>query len=94
MRSGKTDKAEWEFDAALETLLDTGLGSTLPPRLLGTDRSSEGSLHGWLSPAVRAPQPVTESLTRDPDESTQEAPALVGSGTTCRQSPRNGPRTL
>jgi membrane-bound lytic murein transglycosylase D len=78
MRSGKTDQAEWEFDAALETLLDTGLGPALPPRLLGTDRSSEGSLHGWLSPAVRAPQPVTESLPRDPDEPTQEAPALVG----------------
>jgi len=78
MRSGKTDQAEWEFDAALETLLDTGLGPALPPPLLGTDRSSEGSLHGWLSPAVRAPQPVSESLPRDPDEPTQEAPALLG----------------
>jgi len=30
MRSGKTDQAEWEFDAALETLLDTGLGRPYP----------------------------------------------------------------
>ena len=49
MRNGKTDQAEWEFDAALETLLDTGLAPALPPRLLGTDRSSTVSLHGWLA---------------------------------------------
>jgi membrane-bound lytic murein transglycosylase D len=77
MRSGKTDQAEWEFDAALETLLDTGLGPALPPRLLGTDRSPEGSLHGWLSPTARASQPVAESLPQDPDEPTQDAPALL-----------------
>jgi len=79
LQSGNTDQAQWEFDAALETLVDTGLSPPVSPQLAGVDRSPRTSLHGWLSPAVRPPQEVSrESAPDDPDEPTQEATALVG----------------
>jgi len=79
LQSGNTDQAQWEFDAALETLVDTGLSPPVSPQLVGVDRSPLTSLHGWLSPPVRPPQEVkNESAPDDPDEPTQEASALVG----------------
>src|SRR4030042_5591967 len=78
MRSGDADQAEWEFDAALETLLDNGLSPAVPPRLTGTHRSSPPSLSSWLTPPVLPPQDtVVEIAPPDPDEPTQEAPALL-----------------
>jgi membrane-bound lytic murein transglycosylase D len=79
MRSGNTDQARWEFDAALETLVNSGLNPVGPPPLVGLNRSSPASVSGWLSLPVRPPQePQTESAPPDPDEPTQEAPALLG----------------
>jgi membrane-bound lytic murein transglycosylase D len=78
MRSGNTNQAEWEFDAALETLVDTGLTPTPPPRLAGANRWSPTSFHGWLSPPAKSPgEASAQSTPPDPDEPTQEAPALL-----------------
>jgi membrane-bound lytic murein transglycosylase D len=82
MKNGDTDQAEWEFDAALETLLDNGPGPAVSPRLTGTHRSSPPSLSAWLSPPANRPRapaaaPATEPPLADPDEPTQEAPALL-----------------
>lgn len=79
LRSGNTDQAQWEFDAALETLMDSGPTSPVSPPLAGVDRSPPISLNGWLWPPVRPPTaPTPESVPDDPDEPTQEATALVG----------------
>ena len=79
LQSGNTDQAQWEFDAALETLMDTGPSRPVSAPLVGVDRSPPISLHGWLAPPVRPPQEVTpESAPDDPDEPNQEATALVG----------------
>jgi membrane-bound lytic murein transglycosylase D len=79
LQSGNTDQAQWEFDAALETLMDSGPSPPASPALVGVDRSPPISLHGWLSPPVRPPQEMTrESAPEDPDEPTQEATALGG----------------
>lgn len=79
LQSGNTDQAQWEFDAAFETLVDTGLSPSVSPQLVGVDRSPLTPLHGWLSSPVRPPQEVgKESVPDDPDEPTQEATALLG----------------
>jgi membrane-bound lytic murein transglycosylase D len=79
LQSGNTDQAQWEFDAALEALTDTGPSPAVSPPLVGADRSPPISLHGWLSPPVRPPQEVKrETAPDDPDEPNQEATALVG----------------
>jgi membrane-bound lytic murein transglycosylase D len=82
MRNGDADQAEWEFDAALETLLDNGPGPAVPPRLIGTHRPYPPSLFTWLSPPANpsrgsAETPTAEPALPDPDEPTQEAPALL-----------------
>lgn len=78
MRNGDADQAESEFDAALETLLDTGPGPAVPPRLIGSHRSSPASLHSWLSPPPLPPrESLVEIASPDPDEPTQDAPALL-----------------
>jgi len=48
MRSGNADQAEWEFDAALEMLLDVNLNGQLMTRLLGTTRLSAYPPSPWL----------------------------------------------
>ncbi len=79
LQSGNTDQAQWEFDAALEALIDTGASPAVSPPLVGADRSPPLSLHGWLSPPVRPPQEVKkEAAPDDPDVPNQEATALVG----------------
>jgi membrane-bound lytic murein transglycosylase D len=80
MRHGNTDQAEWEFDAALETLLDSDLNGGLPPRLVGGNQISPVPPHTWLSRLAVSPQdPTPEPVAPpDPDEPTQEAPALLG----------------
>ena len=80
MRRGNTDQAEWEFDAALETLLDPDLNGGLPPRLAASNRLSLVPPHTWLSSPTISPQdPTPDSpLPPNPDEPTQEAPALLG----------------
>jgi membrane-bound lytic murein transglycosylase D len=79
MRSGNTDQAEWEFDAALETLLDTELQPTMTAGLVGANRFPPMSYSGWLTPQAPRPRPaVVESPPADPDEPNQEAPALLG----------------
>lgn len=78
LQNGNADQAQWEFDAALESLMDSGPSLRVTPPLLGVDRSPPISPHGWLSPPVRPPQEVTrDSAPDDPDEPTQEAAALV-----------------
>jgi len=78
MRSGNANQAEWEFDAALETLVDTGVASADPPRLVGIHHSPPVSLHDWLSPSLRPQRDVSvESALPDPDEPTQETPTLL-----------------
>jgi len=78
MRSGNVNQAEWEFDAALETLVDTGVASADPPRLVGIHNSPPVSLHDWLSPSLRPQRDVSvESALPDPDEPTQETPTLL-----------------
>lgn len=79
LQNGNTNQAQWEFDAALETLMDSGPSPPVLPPLIGADRSPPIPAHGWLSPPVRTPQEVKkESAPEDPDEPTQEAAALVG----------------
>src|SRR5512139_1588036 len=56
LQSGNTDQAQWEFDAALETLMDTGPSPPVLPPLVGVDRSPPISVRGWLSPPVQPPQ--------------------------------------
>jgi membrane-bound lytic murein transglycosylase D len=79
LQNGNTDQAQWEFDAALETLMESGPSPPIAPPLVGADRSPPISLQRWLSPPVRPPQEVKkDSAPEDPDEPTQEAAALVG----------------
>ena len=79
LQNGNTNQAQWEFDAALETLMDSGPSPPASPPLLGADRSPPFPAYGWLSPPVRPPhEAVKDRAPEDPDEPTQEAAALVG----------------
>ncbi len=79
MHSGNTDQAEWEFDAALEALLDTSLNGSGPAGLLGTSRLSSLSSISWLSTLTVPPrgEATTADTPPDPDEATLDAPALL-----------------
>jgi len=80
MRSGNANQAEWEFDAALETLLDVNLNGQSGTRLLGTTQVSAYPPSPWLG-ALANP---TRTLTPEPtapgsvEEPPLEAPALLG----------------
>jgi len=80
MRSGNADQAEWEFDAALETLLDVNLNGQSGTRLLGKSQVSAYPPSPWLD-ALANP---TRTLTPEPsapesvEEPPLEAPALLG----------------
>jgi len=80
MRSGNSDQAESDFDAALETLLDMSLNGQSGTRLLETAEPPGLPSSAWLvslaSPS-RSLVPEPQSPP-DPDEATQEAPALLG----------------
>jgi peptidoglycan lytic transglycosylase D len=78
LENGNTDQAQWEFDAALEALMDSGPSPAVSPLLVGVDRSPPIWMRGWLSTPVLPPQVVKkDSAPEDPDEPTQDAAALV-----------------
>jgi membrane-bound lytic murein transglycosylase D len=78
MRNGETDRAEWEFDAALETLLDTSLNGPTPGGLLGRNRSSGDPPIGWFGqPGRTLRDPANPETPPDPNEPTLDAPALL-----------------
>jgi membrane-bound lytic murein transglycosylase D len=80
MGLGNTNQAEWEFNAALETLLDSDLNERISPKLMGNLRFPSVPSYVWLSRlTVSPPGPSAEpTAPPDPDEPTQEAPALLG----------------
>ncbi len=79
LQNGNTDQAQWEFDAALEVLMDSGPTPAASPSLAGADRPPPISAHGWLAAPVLPPQSARrDTAPEDPDEPTQEAAALVG----------------
>ncbi len=80
MRSGNADQAEWEFDAAFETLLDINLaGQTPAGGLLGTARFVSLPPYPWTPslamPLSSAPEPTQPAEAEEPP---LEAPALLG----------------
>ncbi|MBI2002336.1 MAG: LysM peptidoglycan-binding domain-containing protein [candidate division NC10 bacterium] len=80
MRSGNADQAEWEFDTALETLLDMNLNGQAPTSLLGLARLPAFPATPWLASLAgpsRDPMKEAPELT-EPDEPTLDAPALLG----------------
>jgi membrane-bound lytic murein transglycosylase D len=79
MGLGNTNQAEWEFDAALETLLNSDLNGGIPPRLIGGSQVSSIPSYLWLSRLAVSPRNSSTEPTAppDPDEPTQEAPALL-----------------
>jgi membrane-bound lytic murein transglycosylase D len=79
MRRGNADQAEWEFDAALETLLDANLNGQLGTRLLETTRLPAYPPPPWLGSLVNptrtlTPEPVASGNVEEPP---LEAPALL-----------------
>ncbi len=80
MRRGNPDQAEWEFDAALETLIDMDLHGQAPTSLLVTARLPVFPASPWLS-GLTAPQRSLASeppVSSEPEEPPLEAPALLG----------------
>ncbi len=79
MRSGNADQAEWEFDAALETLLDMNLNGQAPTSFLITARLPQFPPSQWLSGISTPQRSLTPEPpeTPEPDEPTLEAPALL-----------------
>ena len=79
MGLGNTNQAEWEFNAALETLLDSDLNDGISPKLMGNLRFSSVPSYVWLSRLAVSPPGSSAEPTAppDPDEPTQEAPALL-----------------
>ncbi len=80
MGNGHTDQAESEFDAALEALLDMSPNGQPGTQLLKTDKLPDLPSSAWLvslasPPRSLVPEPASPP---DPDEATQEAPALLG----------------
>lgn len=79
MRKGQADQAEWEFDAALETLLDVNVGTREPSGLHATLPLPPFPNTDWLTNLSSPPQSLTsEVLTApEPEEPPLEAPALL-----------------
>ncbi len=80
MGNGHTDQAESEFDAALEALLHMSLNGQTGTQLLKTDELPDLPSSAWLvslasPPRSLVPEPQSPP---DPDEATQESPALLG----------------
>lgn len=80
MGNGHTDQAESEFHAALEALLDMSPNGQTGTQLLKTDELPDLPSSAWLvslasPPRSLVPEPASPP---DPDEATQEAPALLG----------------
>lgn len=80
MRSGNADQAEWEFDAALEMLLDGNLSAHSGARLLGSTPVSPYPLSPWLD-ALANPTHTFTTESAPPgnvEEPPLESPALLG----------------
>lgn len=88
MRDGKTDQAEWEFDAAFEALLNANLTGLPPKRLLDPPEPLASLPSVWLyqlatapetsAPETSAPEAPENESSAEPDEPNLEAPALLG----------------
>ena len=80
MRSGNADQAEWEFDTALETLLDMNLNGQAPTRLLGLARLPAYPATPWLASLAGPRRDLTTEAPEpsETDEPTLDAPALLG----------------
>jgi membrane-bound lytic murein transglycosylase D len=80
MRNGEADRAEWEFDAALETLLDTNMSAREPNALLTALPLPPFPRSDWLSSLATPPQSSTSELVTAPEseEPPLDAPALLG----------------
>ncbi len=79
MRSGNAEQAEWEFDAALEALLDANPNGQAANRLLGATPLSSYASAPWLGalatpPRTAAPEPPASAEAEEP---TLDAPALL-----------------
>ena len=79
MRKGEADQAEWEFDAALEALLDMKLSTRAPSGLLDAPPLPPFPEADWLSILSTPPQSLTSEVLAlpEPEEPPLEAPALL-----------------
>ncbi len=81
MRSGNADQAEWEFDAALEMLLNGNLNAQSETRLLGSTQVSPHPPSPWLDALTNPARTLTTTEPAQPEsieEPPLEAPALLG----------------
>ncbi len=96
MRRGDRDRAEWEFDVALEALQDGNLAASQPPHLRGTALPPALPPPDWISslllperPAALPPEPppgTPPTLETQPSPRTQPPPATQSSSDS-QQSP-------
>jgi peptidoglycan lytic transglycosylase D len=79
MRKGEAEQAEWEFDAALETLLDMNLSAREPSSLLAAPPLPPFPNVDWLTNISTPVQSLTSEVLTSPDseEPPLEAPALL-----------------
>jgi membrane-bound lytic murein transglycosylase D len=80
MRSGNADQAEWEFDSALEMLLDVNLNGQSGIQRLAPTQASAYPPSSWLDALANPMRTLTPEPT-EPDsveEPPLEAPALLG----------------
>lgn len=80
MRKGEADQAEWEFDAAMETLLDMNLSARGPSDLFSPRPLPPFPAADWLSSLATPPQTLKSEVLTSPEteEPPLEAPALLG----------------
>ncbi|HSB68778.1 MAG TPA: LysM peptidoglycan-binding domain-containing protein [Candidatus Methylomirabilis sp.] len=80
MRKGDADRAEWEFDAALETLLDMNLSIREPRSLVSARPLPPFPAPDWLGTLATPQQSLTSEVLTAPEaeEPPLEAPALLG----------------
>ena len=79
MRTGDANRAEWEFDAALETLLDMNLSIREPRSLLSARPLPPFPSPDWLGTLTTPQQSLTSEVLTAPEveEPPLEAPALL-----------------
>ena len=83
MRHGDQDRAEWEFDVALEALQDGNLAASRPPQLRGTALPPALPPPDWASSLLLPQHPLVSSPEPPPPEASAEtqppleAPALL-----------------
>jgi len=80
MSSGNADQAEWEFDAAIETLLDVNLNGQSGVRFVEATRIPVYPPSPWLGALVKPTQRFSSEPSEPSpvDEPPLEAPALLG----------------